>query len=165
MSTFQQVDLSKNFYFSYGSHDLLPTGQFVPADAYSYSYDITNTLQTNLTTPPHERPWNTRFMWNYRLLKPAFTLEQPKGRSKWVLPLIHGFVDQASMYQLAPRPDRQGFKGEADMVEINVFARTVYLTLIARRSRHFAGARFLTRGANEQVSCMILAFTMKRHDS
>jgi hypothetical protein len=42
---------------------------------------------------------------------------------------------------------------EADQSEINVFARTVYLTLIARRSRHFAGARFLTRGANEQVSC------------
>jgi hypothetical protein len=36
-------------------------------------------------------------------------------------------------------------------VEIGVFTRTVYLTLIARRSRHYAGARFLTRGANEQV--------------
>ena len=26
----------------------------------------------------------------------------------------------------------------------------MYLTIIARRSRHFAGARFLKRGANEQ---------------
>lgn len=42
--------------------------------------------------------------------------------------------------------------------EINVFARTVYLTLIARRSRHFAGARFLTRGANESVSYLALFF-------
>jgi len=36
-------------------------------------------------------------MWNHHLLKPAFELEEPKGRSRWVLPLIHGFVDQASM--------------------------------------------------------------------
>lgn len=78
VNTFQSVDLSKNFYFS-------------------YSYDITNTLQTNLTISPDHRKWNTRFMWNHHLLKPAFELEEPKGRSRWVLPLIHGFVDQASM--------------------------------------------------------------------
>ena len=77
VNTFQSVDLSKNFYFS-------------------YSYDITNTLQTNLTISPDHRKWNTRFMWNHHLLKPAFELEEPKGRSRWVLPLIHGFVDQAS---------------------------------------------------------------------
>jgi hypothetical protein len=39
-------------------------------------------------------------MWNHHLLKPAFELEEPKGRSRWVLPLIHGFVDQASMSSL-----------------------------------------------------------------
>jgi hypothetical protein len=77
VNTFQSVDLSKNFYFS-------------------YSYDITNTLQTNLTVSPDHRKWNTRFMWNHHLLAPAFDLEEPKGRSRWVLPLIHGFVDQAS---------------------------------------------------------------------
>ncbi|WVQ96137.1 hypothetical protein IAU59_003239 [Kwoniella sp. CBS 9459] len=109
LHTFQHVDLSKNFYFS-------------------YSYDITNSLQTNLTVSPQNRRWNTRFMWNHHLLEPAFNLEEPKGRSRWVLPLIYGFLDQA---------------------KINVFTRTVYLTLIARRSRHFAGTRFLTRGANE----------------
>lgn len=36
------------------------------------------------------------------------------------------------------------------IVEIALFSRTVYLTVIARRSRHYAGARYLTRGANEQ---------------
>lgn len=35
-------------------------------------------------------------MWNYHLLAPAFELDVPEGRSRWVLPLIHGFVDQAS---------------------------------------------------------------------
>ncbi|KGB77995.2 polyphosphoinositide phosphatase [Cryptococcus deuterogattii R265] len=109
VNTFNLVDLSKNFYFS-------------------YSYDLTNTLQTNLTVSGNNRRWNTRFMWNHHLLSPAFNLEEPRGRSRWIIPLIHGFVDQA---------------------KIHVFSRTVYLTLIARRSRHYAGARFLTRGANE----------------
>ena len=72
-----------------------------------YSYDITNTLQTNLTVRAANRAWNTRFMWNHHLLSPAFDLEEPKGRSRWVLPLIHGFVDQASAYALSlPRPQR-----------------------------------------------------------
>ncbi|ORX37871.1 SacI homology domain-domain-containing protein [Kockovaella imperatae] len=109
LNIFQQVDLTKNFYFS-------------------YSYDITNTLQINLTVSAAQRKWNTRFMWNYHLAIPAFNLEETQDRCRWVLPLIHGFVDQA---------------------KINVFTRTVYLTLLARRSRFFAGTRFLTRGAND----------------
>lgn len=82
LNTFQQVDLSKNFY-------------------YSYTYDLTNTLQTNLTMPNplgHNegvRRFNTRFMWNHHLLTPAFGLEGGDV-SGWVLPMIHGFVDQAS---------------------------------------------------------------------
>ncbi|CAK9780677.1 unnamed protein product [Cutaneotrichosporon oleaginosum] len=109
ISIFDQVDLSKNFYFS-------------------YSYDITNVLQLNLTIPDAKRRLNTRFMWNHHLLKPVFDLEDPKNRSPWVLPFIHGSFDQT---------------------KINVFSRTVYLTLIARRSRFHAGVRFLTRGADE----------------
>ncbi len=35
-------------------------------------------------------------MWNHRLLSPVFGLEEPHGHSRWVLPLIHGFMDQAS---------------------------------------------------------------------
>ena len=38
--------------------------------------------------------------------------------------------------------------------ELSVFGKTVYITLIARRSRHFAGARFLKRGINDQVSSL-----------
>lgn len=39
---------------------------------------------------------------------------------------------------------------ELTPAEIALYSRTVYLTVIARRSRHYAGARYLTRGANEQ---------------
>jgi hypothetical protein len=35
--------------------------------------------------------------------------------------------------------------------EIDVFGRSIYITLIARRSRHFAGARFHRRGVNDLV--------------
>lgn len=84
-------------------------------------------------------------MWNHHLLAPAFDLEEPKGRSRWVLPLIHGFVDQASMFSLPI----SSWMFSADSEEIALFSRTVYLTVLARRSRHFAGARYLTRGANE----------------
>lgn len=78
----------------------------LPADA-SYSYDITNTLQKNLTTPDNERLWNARFMWNYHLLQPAFDLENPKERSQWVLPMIHGSFDQTSGLTASQDPNPQ----------------------------------------------------------
>lgn len=128
-SVFAQVDLSKNFYFS-------------------YSYDITNTLQKNLsrldksgthhhhhhtsttteTLDNHENPFifNDMFMWNYYLLKPALT--SSSLHSDWVLPIIYGFVDQS---------------------KISVLGKPIIITLIARRSRFFAGARFLKRGVND----------------
>ena len=36
-----------------------------------------------------------------------------------------------------------------------MFGRSVYIILIARRSRFFAGARFLKRGANDLVSILL----------
>ncbi|KAI8364687.1 SacI homology domain-containing protein [Radiomyces spectabilis] len=123
ITTFQNIDLTKNFYFS-------------------YTYDITNTLQVNMTQPPLERKGaendpsigdyhpaehNDMFVWNHYLLKSGF--KDLTSRSGWILPLIYGFVDQA---------------------KISVFGRNIIITLIARRSRHFAGARFLKRGVNDK---------------
>jgi hypothetical protein len=39
-----------------------------------------------------------------------------------------------------------------DMTDISVYGKSLYLTLIARRSNKFAGTRFLKRGANCDVS-------------
>ncbi|KAK0526006.1 phosphatidylinositol-3,5-bisphosphate 5-phosphatase [Tilletia horrida] len=130
LATFRQVDLSKNFYFS-------------------YSLDLTRTLQDNLTALPEQvapslgsdsqsnlasdSAWgyNEKFVWNHHLLLPAFkdTINLPADSdgNEWVLPLVYGFVDQA---------------------KLSILNRTVYVTLIARRSRHFAGARFLKRGVD-----------------
>ena len=127
LRSFSQVDLSKNFYFS-------------------YTYDLTRTLQENMTGPRAQaqlfstKAWGykDKFMWNYRLLEPAFgecrdvdlnTCVHPSIHAKrqWIVPLVHGFADQA---------------------KLNVLGTAIYVSLIARRSRHFAGARFYKRGIN-----------------
>ena len=41
------------------------------------------------------------------------------------------------------------------MLELTVLGRVIFVTLIARRSRHFAGARYLKRGVNNEVSSLI----------
>ena len=103
---------------------------------YSYSYDITRTLQHNITRERNalvdgylssaDDDFNPMFVWNSHLLKPvANTLNTPYD---WCRPIIHGYIDQAA---------------------VSIYGRTAHITIIARRSRFFAGARFLKRGAND----------------
>lgn len=128
LSIFKYMDLGKTFYFS-------------------YSYDITNTLQTNFVRNKKKATdlqfgvntnkvndlfnnfeHNERFVWNNLLLKPI--LDNPEVATyEWFQPIIHGFIDQAN---------------------ISVYGRKFYITIIARRSHHFAGARFLKRGVNDK---------------
>ncbi|KAG1761875.1 SacI homology domain-containing protein [Suillus occidentalis] len=115
VNMFKQVDMSKNFYFS-------------------YSYDITSTLQNNLTKPERfsgtKWPFNDRYVWNFHMIAAPLKDSPTTGINRpWLLPLIHGHVDQA---------------------KLTVLGRVVFVTLIARRSRHYAGARYLTRGVNEE---------------
>ena len=110
------LDLSKSFYFS-------------------YSYDITHSLQHNMIRQRQamnagqhqaDQEFNSMFVWNHHLLKPAISaLNHPFD---WCLPIIHGFIDQAVL---------------------DIFGRALYITIIGRRSRFFAGARFLKRGVND----------------
>lgn len=90
--------------------------------------------------------YNDMFIWNHYLLKSGF--RDLNSRSGWILPLIYGFVDQASTLASV-----HGICIFLTMfLEISVFGRSIAVTLMARRSRHFAGARFLKRGANDMVS-------------
>lgn len=102
---FDHIDLGKNFYFS-------------------YKYDLTRTLESNLNYTKSEKSFSSMFTWNDYMLKPLSHIE-----SHWKLKIIHGFVDQS---------------------KISVFGRMIYITLIARRSRFFAGTRYLKRGANDK---------------
>lgn len=86
------LDLSRSFYFS-------------------YSYDITRTLQHNILRERqamHQgnadsslQNRNSMFVWNHHLLDPAS--EALKNTYDWCLPIVHGFVDQASTYSSSPR--------------------------------------------------------------
>lgn len=117
LSILNNLDLTRSFY-------------------YSYSYDITRTLQHNITKERtalnNGQPCsvdddpNTMFVWNSHLLQPA--VDALKDPFDWCRPIIHGYVDQAS---------------------VSIYGRTAFITIIARRSRFFAGARFLKRGAND----------------
>ncbi|KAL8833787.1 MAG: hypothetical protein Q9170_004080 [Blastenia crenularia] len=117
VSTLGNLDLSRSFYFS-------------------YSYDITQSLQLNMIQERENLGHGTRrrspdyhdgmFVWNQHLLRPAS--KAIRNTYDWCLPIIHGFVDQTN---------------------ISVHARSVSITVVARRSRFFAGARFLKRGAND----------------
>ncbi|EMD35062.1 hypothetical protein CERSUDRAFT_54339 [Gelatoporia subvermispora B] len=115
MNIFKQVDMSKNFYFS-------------------YTYDLTSTLQHNLTriglTVTKRWMFNDRFAWNHHMITAPFhDVKIPTAKAHWLVPLIHGHVDQA---------------------KLTVLGRVIFITLIARRSRHHAGARFLKRGVNDE---------------
>jgi hypothetical protein len=117
LSILNGLDLTKSFY-------------------YSYSYDVTHTLQHNITrertalangagTLP-DGDFNPMFVWNGYLLGPV--AESIKDPYDWCRPIIHGYIDQAAL---------------------SIYGRTAHITVIARRSRYFAGARFLKRGAND----------------
>ncbi|KAL9039408.1 MAG: hypothetical protein Q9214_004890, partial [Letrouitia sp. 1 TL-2023] len=111
------LDLSRSFYFS-------------------YSYDITRSLQHNvvqerqsllqgLPRSSHGH-YNQMFVWNHHLLDPAS--RSLINMNDWCIPIVHGFVEQRAL---------------------SLYGRKIYITVIARRSRFFAGARFLKRGAND----------------
>lgn len=67
-----------------------------------------------------------RFVWNSHLLRPAEKDLHPD----WILYIIHGFIGQSN---------------------VSIFGRSMYVTVIARRSNKYAGTRFLKRGANFDV--------------
>jgi len=61
---------------------------------------MTSTLQHNLvgSTRPVNNKWafNDRFAWNYHMLVSPFGNGMGPNRPHWLLPLMHGHVDQAS---------------------------------------------------------------------
>ncbi|KJZ71465.1 hypothetical protein HIM_09151 [Hirsutella minnesotensis 3608] len=103
---------------------------------YSYSYGVTRTLQHNINRErtaiakgilsPADEDLNPMFIWNNYLLQPA--AKALPDAYDWCRPIIHGYIDQAAL---------------------SIYGRTAHITVIARRSRYFAGARFLKRGAND----------------
>ncbi|CAM9202241.1 unnamed protein product [Chrysoparadoxa australica] len=114
LGLFQFIDLTKDFFFS-------------------YTYDLTNSLQHNMTAatsktfPPP--PFKDMYAWNFFQTRELESLVGHLNSSYWVLPVIHGSCLQR---------------------KCSIFGRMINLTVIARRSRHFAGTRYLKRGVSDQ---------------
>ncbi|WIA12381.1 hypothetical protein OEZ85_012427 [Tetradesmus obliquus] len=138
------VDLTKNFFFSY-SYSLAHTLQHnhqqaaagaghaaaaAAADPNSSSSSSSSTAHVAAADAAAAAAaavgWDvydsSMFVWNAYLTRPLRVAIQ-SGR--WTLPLVHGYWEQR---------------------QVSVFGRALTLTLLARRSRHFAGTRFRKRG-------------------
>ena len=96
---------------------------------FSYTYDLTQSLQHNYimgnlkTFPPP--PPQECYEWNHYLTEDLRVHLGDSSSSFWVLPIIHGSYEQR---------------------KFSIFGRVLDMTLIARRSRHYAGTRYLKRG-------------------
>ncbi|MCO5603300.1 hypothetical protein L7F22_057449 [Adiantum nelumboides] len=92
---------------------------------FSYTYQIMWSLQKNVLKGDKEKaPYEDMFVWN------AFLTSQFREQVRnvqWLVALVHGYFKQ-----------------------MQVFEDGTTVTLIARRSRHFAGTRYLKRGVNEK---------------
>ncbi|KAF7091477.1 hypothetical protein CFC21_094051 [Triticum aestivum] len=94
---------------------------------FSYSYPIMRGLQRNLSDP--QEGWSlyeSTFVWNEFLTRQIRNCLQS---TLWTVALVYGFFKQ----------DKFAISG-----------KDIMFTLIARRSRHYAGTRYLKRGVNEK---------------
>ncbi|GER27529.1 phosphoinositide phosphatase family protein [Striga asiatica] len=93
---------------------------------YSYTYPIMQSLQKNVLSMGEEgMPYDNMFVWN------AFLTQSIRLRCKntiWTIALVHGNFKQ---------------------VRLSIFGRDFSVSLVSRRSRHFAGTRYLKRGVND----------------
>ncbi|XP_052175400.1 phosphoinositide phosphatase SAC2-like isoform X2 [Diospyros lotus] len=94
---------------------------------FSYSYHVMHSLQKNFCN--HETGhilYETMFVWNEFLTR---RIRNHLGNTLWTVALVYGFFKQ---------------------VKLSISGREFNLALIARRSRHYAGTRYLKRGVNEK---------------
>nr|GEV00792.1 phosphoinositide phosphatase SAC2-like isoform X1 [Tanacetum cinerariifolium] len=94
---------------------------------FSYSYRVMHCFQKNLSTHETGTYLNeTMFVWNEFLTS---TIQNQLKNNLWTVALVYGYFKQ---------------------VTLSIAEKDFKLTLIARRSRHYAGTRYLKRGVNEK---------------
>ncbi|GMH22028.1 hypothetical protein Nepgr_023871 [Nepenthes gracilis] len=94
---------------------------------FSYSYQIMHSLQKNLCdSVTGLLSYDTMFVWNAYLTR---EIRNHLGNTLWTVALVHGFFRQ---------------------VKISKSGRDFSVTLVARRSHHYAGTRYLKRGVNKK---------------
>ena len=128
LSLFKHFDFTKQVFFSY-SYDMTKTLQrnFVENIKKDIVPNYTNTYYKDSTKehPCLKLLSNTNFLWNHFHLK-EFT-SVVNNPNIWLVFFIYGFFEQT---------------------ECNIFGIRLLVTVIARRNRNFAGTRYLKRGIN-----------------
>lgn len=121
---------------------------------FSHTYDLTHSLQFNVcgigASSSQARQWQPQsmFLWNHFLLS-GLSGAAPGSKTD-------------SETQAGGDSGSQGFEfvqaemalavvcGFVSQKQLSLVGRTISLTLIARRSRHFAGTRYRKRGINNR---------------
>ncbi|KAM7277895.1 hypothetical protein ACFE04_005029 [Oxalis oulophora] len=94
---------------------------------FSYTYPIMQSLQKNVLSMGEDgMPYDNIFVWNAYLTQ---AIRSRCDNTIWTIALVHGNFKQ---------------------VRLSIFGRDFSVTLISRRSRHFAGTRYLKRGVNDR---------------
>ncbi|KAL5728507.1 suppressor of actin mutation [Ranunculus cassubicifolius] len=94
---------------------------------FSYSYQIMCSLQKNLSDGEAGQVlYDTMFVWNEFLTR---GIRNHLKNTIWTVALVYGFFKQA---------------------KLSISGKDFRFTLIARRSRYYAGTRYLKRGVNEK---------------
>ncbi|MBA0774827.1 hypothetical protein Gotri_010008 [Gossypium trilobum] len=106
---------------------LLSTVDLTKDFFFSYTYNVMHSLQRNLCrNETGEVHYETMFVWNEFLTR---GIRNTLKNTLWTVALVYGFFKQ---------------------VKLSVSGRDFCLTLISRRSRHYAGTRYMKRGVNEK---------------
>lgn len=93
---------------------------------YSYTYPIMRSLQNNVLSMGEDgMPYDNIFVWNSYL---THTIRSRCKNTMWTIALVHGHFKQS---------------------RLSIFGKDFSVSLISRRSRHFAGTRYLKRGVND----------------
>ncbi|KAK6914636.1 SAC domain, partial [Dillenia turbinata] len=93
---------------------------------FSYSYHVMHSVQKNVCGNEIDQfLYDSMFVWNGFLTR---AIRNHLKNTLWTVALVYGFFKQ---------------------VKLSISDRDFKLTLIARRSRHYAGTRYLKRGVNE----------------
>jgi hypothetical protein len=70
---FQSLDVTRDFFFS-------------------YTYDLSQTLQQNMTRPPEQGA--SKYVWNQFLTAPLAACVGAASAGRWCVRVLHGFFEQ-----------------------------------------------------------------------
>ncbi|CCW66052.1 unnamed protein product [Phytomonas sp. Hart1] len=134
---------------------------------YSHTYDLTNTLQTNMTVPPVERMHRMKYVWNEFILEPfnslfAKSADGPQNSpQEWFSAAFPDFSSPPAFLGSLASPRFTELVGERrwrifvirgaiiqHLLHTAADALPFSLTLITRVSKTFTGTRYLRRGIN-----------------